>query len=112
MQAYPEAVVEVWATDEHRVGLKPILRKVWVFDGVAPMLNLINSFRASDHGSNADTDNTGYERIFLAPGAEVRIGPVRSLPVSCIIPDMAWITGSMAGRSRLALSLPKPVMEQ
>jgi transposase len=28
-QKYPEAKVEVWFFDEHRVGLKPILRKVW-----------------------------------------------------------------------------------
>ncbi len=29
VQTYPQAQVEVWATDEHRVGLKPIARKVW-----------------------------------------------------------------------------------
>jgi len=51
--------------------------QVGVLDGIAPILTMINSFRSSDHGSNADTDNTGYERIFLAPGAEVRKGPVR-----------------------------------
>jgi transposase len=28
-RAYPEANVEAWAFDEHRVGLKPILRRVW-----------------------------------------------------------------------------------
>jgi transposase len=28
-QRYPEAKVEVWAFDEHRLGLKSILRKVW-----------------------------------------------------------------------------------
>ena len=27
---YPEALVEVWAMDEHRLGLKPIQRRVWV----------------------------------------------------------------------------------
>jgi transposase len=27
--ATPERAVEGWATDEHRVGLKPILRRVW-----------------------------------------------------------------------------------
>ncbi len=26
---YPEAEVELWFFDEHRIGLKPILRKVW-----------------------------------------------------------------------------------
>ena len=28
-EQYPEAKVEVWAFDEHRLGLKSILRKVW-----------------------------------------------------------------------------------
>ncbi len=27
--AFPDAQVELWATDEHRIGLKPILRRVW-----------------------------------------------------------------------------------
>ncbi len=29
-QKYPGATVEVWAMDEHRLGLKPIYRRVWV----------------------------------------------------------------------------------
>src|SRR5260221_571727 len=28
--AFPHASVELWAVDEHRIGLKPILRKVWM----------------------------------------------------------------------------------
>lgn len=35
-QAAPEATVELWTTDEHRVGLKPLLRRVWVFNGQRP----------------------------------------------------------------------------
>ena len=35
-QAAPEAAVELWAFDEHRIGLKPILRRVWVFNGQRP----------------------------------------------------------------------------
>jgi transposase len=35
--AYPQAQVELWTVDEHRIGLKPILRKVWCFDGVRPL---------------------------------------------------------------------------
>src|SRR5258708_2866341 len=27
--AFPQATVELWAVDEHRIGLKPILRTVW-----------------------------------------------------------------------------------
>jgi transposase len=34
--AYPHAHVEVWATDEHRIGLKPLLRRVWAPIGQRP----------------------------------------------------------------------------
>lgn len=34
--AFPHASVELWAVDEHRIGLKPILHKVWCFDGQRP----------------------------------------------------------------------------
>ena len=29
-QQYPASEIEVWAFDEHRIGLKPILRRLWV----------------------------------------------------------------------------------
>jgi hypothetical protein len=32
-QAHPEAKVELWSQDEHRIGLKPILRRVWARKG-------------------------------------------------------------------------------
>jgi transposase len=35
--AFPRAQVELWAMDEHRIGLKPILRKVWCLDGKRPL---------------------------------------------------------------------------
>ena len=34
--AFPTATVEVWAADEHRIGLKPILKKVWAPRGQRP----------------------------------------------------------------------------
>ncbi len=34
--AFPYAQVEVWATDEHRIGLKPLLRRVWAPIGQRP----------------------------------------------------------------------------
>ncbi len=37
---HPRAEVEVWAQDEHRVGLKPILRKVWTPVGVRPVVRV------------------------------------------------------------------------
>jgi transposase len=35
--AFPQATVELWAVDEHRTGLKPILRKVWTLPGQRPI---------------------------------------------------------------------------
>ena len=35
--AFPKAQVELWTMNEHRIGLKPILQKVWCFDGERPI---------------------------------------------------------------------------
>ena len=43
--AHPAAQVEVWATDEHRVGLKPILRKVWARTGERPIAVVHHRFQ-------------------------------------------------------------------
>ncbi|HEY4384244.1 MAG TPA: IS630 family transposase [Ktedonobacteraceae bacterium] len=37
---HPQASVEVWAMDEHRIGLKPLLRRVWVRNGSRPSLHV------------------------------------------------------------------------
>lgn len=34
---HPDADVEVWTMDEHRLGLKPVLRKVWAPSGEQPI---------------------------------------------------------------------------
>ena len=34
--AFPQAHVELWALDEHRIGLKPLLRRVWAPIGQRP----------------------------------------------------------------------------
>ena len=33
----PEADVEIWAMDEHRVGLKPVIRRIWVDEWTVPI---------------------------------------------------------------------------
>jgi hypothetical protein len=33
--------------------------------------------RANDSGSNANPDNSGYQRVLLSPGIEVHIHPVK-----------------------------------
>ena len=35
--AFPAASVELWATDEHRIGLKPVLKRVWTLPGQRPL---------------------------------------------------------------------------
>ncbi len=32
----PESDVELWAMDEHRVGLKPVIRRIWVDEWTVP----------------------------------------------------------------------------
>ncbi len=41
------------------------------------MLQLIQSYRAHDPGPQADTFNSGYERLLISPGVEVRIKRLR-----------------------------------
>jgi transposase len=36
-EKYPEAQIDVWFFDEHRIGLKPIIRKVWSKIGTRPI---------------------------------------------------------------------------
>jgi transposase len=35
--AFRQATVELWAIDEHRIGLKPIIRKVWTLGNIRPV---------------------------------------------------------------------------
>lgn len=43
----------------------------------APMLSFIASDRARDSQSQADPSNTGYTRLMIAPGGEVKVGMIR-----------------------------------
>lgn len=47
------------------------------FTKVAPVLQLLNSYRLHDTGANADELNSGYERVLIAPGVELRLDKVR-----------------------------------
>ncbi len=44
---------------------------------IRPIAQAIVSNRASDTGINADTQNTGYQRVLLSPGIEFDIHPIR-----------------------------------
>lgn len=43
---------------------------------IAPVVQAIFSERTNDSGSNANPDNSGYQRLMLSPGVEVHIHPV------------------------------------
>jgi hypothetical protein len=44
---------------------------------VSPLAQIIVSERTSDSGSNANPDNSGYQRVMLSPGVEFHIHPVK-----------------------------------
>lgn len=44
---------------------------------IVPIAQVLFSERASDSEANADSDNTGYQRIYLSPGVEFDVHPIR-----------------------------------
>lgn len=39
-QRYPKAEIELWCEDEHRLGLKPVLRRIYVPEGENPIASV------------------------------------------------------------------------
>lgn len=37
-EEHPQAEVQVWAQDEQRLGLKPIIRRIWAKKGQRPVI--------------------------------------------------------------------------
>jgi hypothetical protein len=58
-------------------GVSYDLGRVGPLNKVAPVLQILSSNRQRDSGINADSPNSGYKRILLAPGVNVRAGNVR-----------------------------------
>lgn len=44
-QTHPAAQVELWAMDEHRVGLKPVIRRVWARKGHRPIIRVQQRYK-------------------------------------------------------------------
>lgn len=42
---YPNAEIEVWSMDEHRIGLHPILRRIWVSEGSQPIATVSQKYK-------------------------------------------------------------------
>ncbi len=60
---------------------------------IIPMLQLDFSTRSSDSGVNASPENTGYERLYLSPGIEVKFSKRIQLYGSVKIPLVTHVTG-------------------
>src|SRR5436189_84448 len=41
----PGAEVQLWAQDEHRLGLKPLMRKVWALKGERPLATVHHRYK-------------------------------------------------------------------
>lgn len=39
-QSHPQKSIELWSMDEHRIGLKPILRRIWAPKGATAVANV------------------------------------------------------------------------
>lgn len=59
---------------------------------LAPMLTLLTSVRAHDLGSEADTPDSGYDRLLLAPGGEIKFGALR-LYADFEVPIFQFVNG-------------------
>ena len=51
--------------------------KVGPLKELAPMLTFLASDRARDQGARANHENSGYTRLLIAPGAEIKLGILR-----------------------------------
>ncbi len=44
---------------------------------IAPLLQLLGSYRVRDSGSTADPDSSGYSRLLISPGVEYDVGDIK-----------------------------------
>jgi hypothetical protein len=61
---------------------------------IIPMLQVIGSFRGSDSGILSHPDETGYQRLFIAPGIEVELSSNIQVSADIRIPLITNITGN------------------
>jgi len=70
------------------------------FDGLLgrlplmPVVQVAGSFRGIDSGENADPDNTGYDRVYIAPGLQVLLSGRVSLYADVRIPVVTHVRGT------------------
>ena len=71
-QAHPEATIELWATDQHRIGLKPILRRIWVRKGSRPRVTVQHRFQWL-YVSSFVQPTSGQTEWYLLPSVTAEI---------------------------------------
>jgi hypothetical protein len=104
-QAHPTATVELWAMDEHRVGLKPVLRRVWTRRGQpcrAPgwpryewedVYGWVHPERGETHWQLLPTVNSDTFTLALADFAQqAGAGPTKQLVV--VLDGAGWHEGA------------------
>ncbi len=60
---------------------------------IYPMMQFAVSYRSSDSGLNASPGNTGYFRLYVSPGVEVKLSPQIQLYGDIKIPLITHVTG-------------------
>jgi hypothetical protein len=83
-EAHPEAAVELWAEDEARLGLKPVIRRVWAPVGKRPIAQL----------------KRGYEWTYVYGFVRPESGEVYWL----VLPTACFTVVGLVGDSRHARS--------
>src|SRR6476661_7834321 len=79
---HPDKPIEVWATDEHRIGLRPIIRRVWAPKGQRPI--------ALGHHRYKWLYVTAFVQPTLYGASDVkRFRPRWPRPDTAIAPDLA-----------------------
>ena len=70
-QKYPGAAVEVWAMDEHPLGLKPISTRVWAQLGEQPFALAL---RSKSPMLTGNTNGYGYMALLIQKGVKLTTG--------------------------------------
>ena len=104
-EAYPEAEVELWAQDEARLGLKPVMRRVWAPVGERPVARFkrgykwiyLYGFVRPESGEVfwliLPTVNTGLFSMALEEFAR-EVGAGKDKHILLVVDKAGWHTGA------------------
>ena len=102
-QAHPDCDVQLWAMDEHRAGLKPVMRRVWVDEWTTPIAKVNWKFEwlwlyAFVHPDSGQTYwwilpyvNTGlFSQVLADFAAHFKVGKTKR--VALVVDQAGWHT--------------------